>query len=390
MHILYYQDTMIKSDGAEAPASVQGYIKAVESTRNLKLVDCVSLEASESGNTGAEVYKLYFKRAPVEGAEAEVDNHDLERLVVKMVETHKINFSPAFRAKAMERLIMYLYGYTDARMFKLEINFYQRWKPRFDEIGKQKDGEASMSLFPDLAYAEFHPDTSPFSANKMIWLGWRQKATGGIVMEDLSSKGRFLRATSTEIDLEPLKLMCSAAATFSGRSVRLLKDTPTHRTFQYTLTMMNSGLLLALKRLHFGKGITKKVKKLWGSSMLKILEEDQELIHALEMLETRFSPCKRVFPIWVSPGCIHKGENLRMVIALTSQALISLSALYMVIFTPRTFLTSVETSPMSRCLTCRCGGSDPRPSSLPTFFPPTWIPMTSNARSSCLRYTTRR
>lgn len=238
------------------------------------------------GNTGAQVLRVNLRKLAAS---------ETKSVIMKTVETNKIAFSPAQRENSGERFLMYLFGYTDARMFKIETLFYSEWKPLIEKaIGVQ--------LFPEIYLSEFYKDESTLSATRMILYGRRQHASGAIVMEDLSG-GIFFKATSTSVDPKALELMVRAAASFSGSSVAFLKTRNVHSSFQYQLSSMNAGIVETIKIASFKKGTSKLVAKLWGDSKFSCLRTDKTLMEAMECLEDcyrRLRSKSKQFPIRVS------------------------------------------------------------------------------------------
>jgi hypothetical protein len=247
--------------------------------KHLTIQECIPLGGESGGNTAAKLYKL-----------AVSDGEKSRKLVLKIVDTSKVQFSPALRDKFTERFLMGWFGFTDANMLEMEIYFYSVLKPLFDAENEQ------LQMFPEIFVAQFFYDRSFLSKTRYITMKRKQHTSGAILMEDLGGEGQFFPATSIDIDMNVLKAITVTAATFTGMSVKVLKSLPrkVHSSFQYPLTIMNIGIVSTIKRFGFGRGTTKNVARLWGSSYFKCLKDDPELVKALEALEISYPRLSRL------------------------------------------------------------------------------------------------
>lgn len=256
--------------------------QAAEGKEQFTIQSCAPLGSEDGGNTIARLFKLTLE------SHANDETAITRKVMLKIVDTSHIQFSTALRSQATERFLMWLFGYTDGRMLQTEVLFYATLKPFFDA----KTGHISM--FPDVYIAEYFRDKSLFSVTRMILFKRQQRSTGEIIMEDLSTnEGQFFSATSTRIDIKILQTIAATAAKFSALSIAIMKDKASFKfpyglSAGYPLTIMNIGILSTIKRSGFGQGTTKRVRQLWGGSYLKYLEDDLELVTALEALEKSY------------------------------------------------------------------------------------------------------
>jgi len=235
------------------------------------VVEIAKSSLGDGGATGATVLRIVLTYATV--------NPDLpSSVVLKFSDTSKI-VTPVQRPSAVERGIMTLAGFNDVRMLVLETSFYSTYGPIITS-------SCGME-FPRCYYSGFTGSSSVATRAMFVLFKRLERANGCILMQDMSN-GTIYDAVedisldvATKIAVALAKLHAVTAKEVQSRSTKYLPVLG--RAFNYDMNSMSTGLPKLVKGTAFGprSSLASNVKKIWGTSDLRVLVDEPDVFDAL-------------------------------------------------------------------------------------------------------------